>query len=217
MKAKISGIIIFLPVLLLLSGCATTPHIIGYDVIKSSEPVPKLGKVFILPINDERPQQERRGVKGKLLSFSSKDSHFSKRVSEAIRDILAEELNSAGFYTVEEQALSDYQISGSVRHFQAIMSPAKITFLPYLGSLSTLWVKDEFTIAMSVYIKMTDRRQKILIDKTFDVSEDMKLPTGLLNLARYSRGFNYKLKLLDEALKDVMRQIREEAVKQVKR
>ena len=44
----------------------------------------------------------------------------------------------------------------------------------------------------------------------------MKLPTGLLNLARYSRGFNYKLKLLDETLKDVIRQIREEVVAKVK-
>ena len=97
------------------------------------------------------------------------------------------------------------------------MSPAKITFLPYLGAVSSLWAKDDFTIALSIYIKMGNRSGKTLIDKAFDVSDDLKLPTGLLNLARYSRGFNYKLKLMDEALKDVVGQIREEIVAQVKR
>lgn len=200
---------------LALCGCAGTPHLIGYDVIKAPLAPPNLGKVYISPFDDERPQEERDGVKGKLLAFSSQDKHFSKPVSVAIREVLSGELRNAGFSVVEEKGASDYLLSGSVKHFQAIMSPAKITFLPYLGTVSTLWAKDEFTIALSIYIKMTGREGRALIDKTFDVSEDMKLPTGLLSLARYSRGFNHKLKLLDEALKDVMGQIRDEVVAKV--
>ena len=200
-----------------LCGCAGAPHIIGYDIIKSPIPPPSLGKVYILTFADERPEEERRGVKGKLLTFSSRDAHFSKKVPQAIEEVLKGELNNAGFSVVEEKGSSDYKIAGAVKHFQAIVSPAKITFLPYLGSLSTLWAKDDFTIALSIYIKMTNSGARTLIDKTFDVSEDLKLPTGLLSLARYSRGFNYKLKLLDEALKDVMGQIRNEAKATVKK
>ena len=151
-------------------------------------------KVFILPFDDERPRQEHRGVKGKLLTFSSNDGHFSQEVAQAIEQILAEELHNVGFSIVEERENPNYKISGSVIHFQAIMSPAKITFLPYLGSVSTIWAKDDFTIALSIYINLADQGGRALIDQTFDVSEDMKLPTGLLSLARYSRGFNYKLK-----------------------
>ena len=202
---------------LVLAGCSTKTHVIGYDIIKSAVPTPKLGKACILAFDDERPQEERIGIKNKLLTFSSKDAHFSKPVSRAVEEILAKELSNAGFSVAAENDPYDYSISGSIKHFQAIMSPAKITFLPYLGSVSTLWAKDEFTIALSVYVKMTDRRQRALIDKTFDVSDDLKLPTGLLSLARYSRGFNYKLKLLDEALKDVIQQIRDEIVTKVKK
>jgi len=200
-----------------LCGCAGSPHIIGYDIIKSPLPPPHLGKVYILPFADERPEEERRGAKGELLTFSSRDAHFSKKVPQAIEEVLRGELNNAGFSVVEEKGSPDYRLAGTVKHFQAIVSPAKITFLPYLGSLATLWAKDDFTIALSIYVKMTNPGGRILIDKTFDVSQDMKLPTGLLNLARYSRGFNYKTKLLDEALKDVMGQIRDETKATVKK
>ncbi|MBU3933760.1 MAG: hypothetical protein KKH11_03750 [Candidatus Omnitrophica bacterium] len=200
-----------------LCGCAGGPHIIGYDIIKSPLPPPSLGKVYILTFADERPKEERRGVKGKLLAFSSRDAHFSKKVPQAIEEALKGELNNAGFSVVEDKDSCDYRLAGAVKHFQAIASPAKITFLPYLGSLSTLWAKDDFTIALSIYVKMTHPGGRVLIDKAFDVSQDMRLPTGLLNLARYSRGFNYKLKLLDEALKDVMGQIRDEAKATVKK
>ncbi len=202
---------------LVLSSCAGKPHIIGYDILKSPLPPANLGKVAILPFADERPEPERQGAKGKLLTFSSRDAHFSKKVPRAVEEILAAELNNAGFSVVSASDNPDYTISGSVKHFQAIMAPAKITFLPYLGSVSTLWAKDEFTVALSIQIKMTDRGKRPLIDKVFDVSEDLKLPTGLLSLARYSRGFNYKLKLLDEALKDVMWQIRDEVLAKAKK
>lgn len=214
MKTKSLCLVIVLS--LLLSGCAGKPYVIGYDIIKAPTPPAHLGKVSILPFVDERPEAEHAGVKGKLLAFSSKDVHFSKNVAQAIEEILAEELNSAGFSVVEENENPAYQISGKVLHFQAIMSPAKITFLPYLGSVSTLWAKDDFTLALSIYIKMADNQQRLIIEETFEVSQDLKLPTGLLSLARYSRGFNHKLKLLDEALKDVMRQIREEIVAKLK-
>lgn len=215
MKTKV--LMLFVILSFLVSGCASHSHVIGYDVIKAPPPRQNLGKLHILPFSDERPKEERQGGKGKLLIFKSKDAHFNKPVIAAIGEILSKELNGAGFSVVKEKASPRYRISGSVKHFQAIMSPAKITFLPYLGSVATLWAKDEFTVALSIYIKMTKDETEMLIDKTFDVSEDMKLPTGLLSLARYSRGFNYKLKLLDAALKDVMEQIREEVLVKVKK
>ncbi len=169
-----------------------------------------------MPFDDERPEPERKGAKAKLLTFSSKDAHFSKAVPEAVKEILSAELDSAGFSVVEKEEDCDWKISGSVKHFQAIMAPAKITFLPYLGPVSTLWARDDFTIALSIAIKMTGKKDTILIDKPFRVCEDMEIRTGLLNLARYSHGFNYKLKLLDEALKDVIGQIRREVAAQTK-
>jgi hypothetical protein len=201
---------------LALSGCAAGGHVIGYDIVKPALAPPNLGQVYISTLRDERPKPERLGRKGKMLTFSSRDAHFSKDVAEAVTEVLTKELENSGLFIVAEKDLANYKISGSLKHFQAIMSPAKITFLPYLGAVSSLWTKDDFTIALSIYIKMSNRSGKTLINKIFDVSEDLKLPTGLLSLARYSRGFNYKLKLMDEALKDVIGQIREEILSQVK-
>lgn len=212
---RIRSVWAFILCSLLIAGCAGRAHTIGYDITKNTLPVTALGEISILPFDDERPKEEHKGLSGKLLTFSSKDAHFDKKVAQAIEEILNQELANVGF-SITEGEPCDYKISGSVKHFQAIIAPAKITFLPYLGPLSTLWAKDDFTIALSIYIKMADQRKQTLIDKVFDVSEDMELPTGLLNLARYSRGFNYKLKLLDEALRDVIRQIRDEVVAKVK-
>ena len=203
---------------LFLAGCSGSRHIIGYDISASSySRRADFGRVCVFRLDDQRPKQERQGLKGKLLSFSSRDKHFDRPVAQAISELLAKELAGAGFRITDKKNSADYLISGSVKHFQAVMAPAKITFLPYLGSVSTLWAKDEFTIALNIYIKMFDQAGNPLIDKTFDVSSDMKLPTGLLSMARYSRGFNYKLKLLDLALKDVMDRIRKEVIARAKK
>lgn len=208
---------LFIAILLLplfLTGCAGEKHIIGYDI---TEPplLQDLGNIYIAHFSDQRPVEEKEGVTTQAISFSSKDGHFSKDVPLAIEEILASELNNYGFCVVGEKENSDYQIFGSVKHFQAITTPAKATFLPYVGGLVGPWVKDEFTILLSVYIKMEDQKGDVLIDKAFDVSGDLELSPGLLSLARYKRGFNYKLKLLDEALKDVMERIREEIIFQI--
>ncbi|MFC1699640.1 hypothetical protein ACFL1I_06775 [Candidatus Omnitrophota bacterium] len=215
MKFKLLWIVVILSVL--VSGCASSPHVIGYDILNNSLPAPKLGALYLPKLIDARPEQEKKGLKGKLLTFSSKDAHFSKEVALSITEILSQELNNAGFSLVSKDHTADYKISGAVQHFQAVMSPAKITFLPYLGTVSTLWAKDEFIIALSIYIKMSTPGGGVVVDQTFDVSEDLKLSTGLLSLARYSRGFNYKLKLLNEALKDVLGKIRDEVVAQAKK
>lgn len=211
MKTRV--LYIFVLSVFLLAGCAANKHIIGYDITEPPIFDRNLGSVSILSFDDERPIEEREGLDGELLSFRSKDEHFTMEVSVAVVEILASELNNAGFLVVEKKGFSDYRIQGSVKHFQAVMTPSKVTFLPYVGSLAGAWVKDEFNIALSIYIKMTDNLGNTLIDKTFDVSEDFELSPGLLSLARYKRGFNYKLKLLDEALKDVMGQIRDEIIK----
>jgi len=211
MKVKYLWIIVAMT---FLCGCASS-HTIGYSISQENPSLKSLGRVYIASFSDERPEHERKGIKGKLLLFSSKDKHFNKPVSKSIKKVLINELTARGFSIAEKRVDSDYRITGSAKHFQATMAPAKITFLPYLGSVSTIWAKDDFTIVLSIYIKMVDQKENTLIDQTFDVSEDMVLRTGLLNLARYSRGFNYKVKLLDEALKDVMSQIRHEIIIQV--
>ncbi|MFH1046661.1 MAG: hypothetical protein V1727_06855 [Candidatus Omnitrophota bacterium] len=198
-------------------GCViTSARHIGYDIVTNAQLPADLGTMRVIPFTDERPKQEREGVKGKLLTFSSKDANFTQPVPLAVEEILSEELHNAGFSIVAQGGDAQYTVSGAIKHFQVIMSPAKITFLPYLATVASLWTKDEFTLALSIYIQLRDAQQNTLIDKTFDVSEEMKLPTGLLSLARYARGTDYKLKLLDEALKDAIEQIKEEAVAKAK-
>lgn len=89
--------------------------------------------------------------------------------------------------------------------------------MPYLGTVSSLWTSDEFITAVTIQAKLLRvKDNQIIFDKPFTISEDLKLKTGPLNLARWGRGLDYKLKLLDLALQNVLKQIKEEVINTIK-
>lgn len=98
-----------------------------------------------------------------------------------------------------------YILNGEIRHFQVTMRLPNTTFVPYLGTAATIITKDEFNVVVSITATLKDaENNKILFSQLFDASEDVNVPTGPLNLNRFKRGINYRLKLLDEALDKVI-------------
>lgn len=202
----------------LLYGCAR--HTIGYDVKKEfDQPVYK-SIVVVGQFSDERPEEERLGIKNKeLLVFCSTDKHFTSTVAQAVSEKLKEELTAGGVKAVLGNSYegADYLLSGKIVHFQTITKLPKTTVVPYLGTVSSFWTKDEFITAVSISAQLVRLKDdEIIFDKSFDVSEELKLKTGPLNLARFERGLDYKLKLLDLALEDVLKQIRSEVIIAIK-
>ena len=202
--------IIFL-LAVIISGCSR--HIINYSISESDIRCRRGHSINIETFNDNRPEQERTGKNGKFLKFASRDSHFEENITVFLNRTLKQELKKSGLLISsasqkDKTNIPNYTLSGSVEHFQAALQLPKTTVVPYLKQVASIWSKDEFIIAIEIKIKLTDAAGKTLIDKSYIFNEDKKLPTGLFSSARYSRGFNYKLKLLDKALSSVINDIR---------
>ena len=213
--------------LALLAGCATAPHTIGYKIEAPEQKIEKPFAISVLTFTDKRPREEREGLKGEFLVFSTKDKDFAQPPAVLISQQLTRELVAYGFKAETTNAINpaqeptDYRLEGELLHFQEVIKLNKSTLIPYLGNVFTLWAKDKFVIALSVRVKLfPENSDEAIFDEEFNVDKNLKLPTGLLNLARYKRGLRHRLKLLDIATKEVLGKVRnrivEEANKQRK-
>lgn len=208
----------------LLAGCAK------YTLINSKVPrtsAPYFGReskkklITIKQFIDTRPEEERKGLTErtkKILSFATSDKLFKESIDTAITQRIKNKIELSGFNAVSIKSLpysagSRYILSGEIRHFQAVMRLPNISVVPYLGTAASVITKDEFNIAVTIKAALKDiATEKVLFDQDFQLSKDIALPTGFFNLARFKRGLNYKAKLLDLALDDVLEQIIEKTV-----
>ena len=207
--------LILLLLIFIFYGCSR--HVIKYDISDTSIKWNKKHILAIKDFKDLRPQEERKGDTSKFLKFASKDNHFEKPITQSLDEVLKEEFANLGIYILDYEGddprACHYVLSGSINHFQTAVKLPKITIVPYLGAVAGVWSKDQFIIAIEIDIELRDNATgKKIMKKTYNFSEEKELPTGLLSLARYSRGFNYKLKLLDAALSDVIEDIRNDVV-----
>lgn len=212
---------IFLIIIIFFIACGCSKHTIKYSISKSDVNLNKGCGLTIMPFKDERPEEERAGGKGKFLKFASKDSHFKKPIAEELNEILKKEFLKAGIESLNYDNTASnnrYTLSGSIVHYQAALQLPKTTVVPYLKQVASIWSKDKFVIAIEIKITLLDNftNKKLIDDKSYFFSEDKKLPVGLLSSARYARGFNYKLKLLDKALSGVVEDIRDEVLTEIK-
>ena len=203
----------------LLIGCGK--HIIKHNIPEANIKFNERYIIAVETFKDMRPEEECTGKTDEFLKFASKDKHFKKVITQHLKDTFIEEFSKVGLlpcnYEDNDKSCYDYILSGKVIHYQAALKLPKTTVIPYLKTITSLWTKDEFIIAIEIDVKLTQAKTgKILLDKTYTFAEDKKLPTGLFSLARYSRGFNYKLKLLDEALGNVIEEIRNDVLEKIK-
>ena len=208
--------------LALLAGCATAPHTIGYKIETPEQKIEKPFTISVLTFTDKRPREEREGLKGEFLVFSTKDKDFTQPPAVLISQQLTRELMAYGFKAEttgvinSAQEPTDYRLEGELLHFQEVIKLNKSTLIPYLGNVFTLWAKDKFVIALSVRVKLfPENSDEAIFDEEFNVDKNLKLPTGLLNLARYKRGLRHRLKLLDIATKEVLSKVRNRIVEEL--
>lgn len=197
--------------------CGCSKHVIKYDINDTNIKWNKKHIMAIKDFKDLRPQEEKKGDTSKFLKFASKDDHFKKPITQSLDEVLKEEFANLDIYILDYEddnpAACHYVLSGSINHFQTALKLPQITIVPYLGAVAGIWSKDQFIIVIEIDIELRDNATgKKIMKKTYHFNEDKELPTGLLSLARYSRGFNYKLKLLDIAFSDVIEEIRNDVV-----
>jgi hypothetical protein len=202
--------------LILLCGCSK--HAIKYNI---EDPVVKWDKKHVLAIRDfkdVRPIEEREGEVDEFLEFASKDKHFKQPITKTLDDALKQEFSDVAIYVLDFEddnpRACHYIISGEIKHFQVILKLPKTSVVPYLKTVASIWTKDQFAIAIELDVTLYDNLSgKKILEKTYSFNENQKLPTGLFSLARYKRGFNYKLKLLDKAFCEVVKEVRNDVIK----
>ena len=220
-KLKMLQSVILFFGLAFLAGCATAPHTIGYKIKTPEQKIEKPFTISVLTFTDKRPREEREGLKGEFLVFSTKDKDFAQPPAVLISQQLTRELMAYGLKTEnvshqEEAKLTDYRLEGELLHFQEVIKLNKSTLIPYLGNVFTLWAKDKFVIALSMRVKLfPENSDEPIFDEEFNVDKNLKLPTGILNLARYKRGLRHRLKLLDIATKEVLGKVRNRIVEEL--
>lgn len=195
-----------------LSGCAKYA-LTDKENMPQFEQQKRRVSIGIKDFIDKRPKEEKEGLTErtkKILSFATKDSDFKEKIDKAIIQRIKLKLHQKGFCSdiITAERGEDYILEGEIRHFQAVMRLPNTTFVPYLGTAATVITKDEFNIAVSIKATLKDaKNNKILFSEVFDASDDLNLSTGLLNLARFKRGINYRFKALDEALESILAEI----------
>ena len=197
--------------------CGCSRHVIKYNIDDANIKWDKNHILAIKDFKDIRPIEEKEGGSDKFLKFASKDEHFKNPITQSLDEVLKEEFTNIDIHVLDYEddnpADCHYVLSGNINHFQAAVKLPTVTMVPYLGSVAGVWTKDQFIIAIEIDVLLQDNAtgQKIM-EKTYNFTEDKELPTGLCSLARYSRGFNYKLKLLDAAFSDVIEDVRNDVV-----
>jgi hypothetical protein len=187
---------------------------IGYEIGEVPVKVNKEYTVAVAPFKDLRPDEERKGHSGKFLAFASKDSDFKELPEISITNLFKNELREAGVAT-KETGTADYRISAEILHFQTMVKLPGTMIIPYLGTVATLWESDRYVTVVTIRATMvkTDD-EEVIFDRSFNISEDLRLKTGILNLERwFGRGMDYQFKRLNVGLADVLGQIRNEIIK----
>jgi len=208
---------ILLLLLICLIFCGCSRHVIKYDIDDTSINWDKMHILAIKDFKDLRPIEEKKGSTDKFLKFASKDEHFKNPITQSLDEVLKEEFTDIDIHVLDyeddDPSACHYVLSGNINHFQTAVKLPTIIMVPYLGSVAGVWTKDQFIIAVEIDVLLQDNATgKKILEKTYNFTEDKELPTGLCSLARYSRGFNYKLKLLDAAFSDVIEDIRNDVI-----
>lgn len=196
----------------------------GYTIYQAEKPKePVYTPIYNSPVVldefvDGRPDEEREGLKGKeLMVFGTTDKNFKKSISQFVVEKLKEELLKGGVKAEAgtESATANYRIKGKIIHFQAVAKLEAATMIPYLGSVLSLGAEDKYTTNVNIQVQLL-RGNIIIFDKPYSVSEDLALKTGLLNLERMGRGYDYQVKALELALENVSKQVTADVVNTLK-
>jgi len=189
---------LLLAALVLLTGCANRKYAVGYDVAPANDISGPA--VAVRGFSDARPAAERTGEGVGILNSSTYDTMYTEEVAAGITRTLAAELRGAGVAASDDPASNaQFIIDGTVLNFHAVQVPPIESYIPYLNNVSWLWTDDSVAVSLRLQMTVTDRaRDEVLLDRTYDVSQDTAVWVGFLNLD--SRVNNFTRKQLAELL-----------------
>ena len=217
----------------LITSC-TGPYSIGYPIntlggaqIKYETPVQ------LRTFADRRPYFERHQPEAVTnYTFYSSDSVFNEPVVDGITRAMLLELANAGIEVSDSRnhiigSKPYLRVSGDILHYN-ITRKDLLEAAPDVGK-KTLWLPEQYTVNVSIRIKVVDgRTRKLNMQRVYNSSDTVTLRSKMVDykalkenpeksLEWKKAGDDYYIRILNDHLKYVLANARNDVIKQLKK
>ncbi len=214
----------------IISSCSG-PHAIGYSIDPiEGFPIKYATPLLVRNFADERPVRERfYSNQIDNFDFYSLDKDFKVPVDKSITKAFQIELANAGFEVADAGnfIIGDkpyIRITGDILHFNVIRQTLPIATIQH--KKKSLWKRQQFTVLVSIRIKVINAKaRKLIMDHTYTSNDSFDLRSEMIDVKAYtegkpiekskwqSAGDDYSVQLLNAHLKKVLVKARQDIVK----
>ncbi len=216
----------------LFAGCSG-PHSIGYPIntLGGSEiryETPVQVRTFV----DRRPYFERHQPEAVTnYTFFSSDDVFNEPVADGITRAMQLELANAGVEVADSRnhivgSKPYLRVSGDILHYN-ITRKDKLEDAPDIGK-KTLWLPEQYTVNISIRLKIVDgRTRKLNMQRVYNSSDTVTLRSKMMDYKAYKENpekslkwkkadDGYFIRILNDHMKYVLVNARKDIIKQLK-
>ncbi len=217
----------------LIAGCAG-PHSIGYPINTLGGPEIRFETpIQVRTFADRRPYFERHQPEAVTnYTFFSSDNVFNEPVADGITRAMLLELANAGIEVADSRnhivgSKPYLRISGDILHYN-ITRKDMLEDAPDVGK-NTLWLPEQYTVKVSIRIKIVDgRTRKLNMQRIYNSSDTVTLRSKMVDYKAFKENPDKKLKwkkagddyfitILNDHLKYVLANARRDVIKQLKK
>ena len=217
----------------LIAGCAG-PHSIGYPINTLGGPLIRYETpIQVRTFADRRPYFERHQPEAVTnYTFFSSDNVFNEPVADGITRAMQLELANAGIEVADSRnhivgSKPYLRISGDILHYN-ITRKDMLEEAPGIGK-TTLWLPEQYTVNVSIRIKVVDgRNRKLNMQRVYNSTDTVTLRSKMIDYAAYKEkpeerlkwkkaGDDYFIRILNDHLKYVLANARKDVIKQLKK
>ena len=233
MKNRLHRFIVPIITILIAAVITTScsgPHVIGYSIDPlEGLPIKYATPVLVRNFADKRPVRERfSSDETEDFDFYSLDKDFKIPVDKSITKSFQIELANTGFEVADPGNFiigekPHIRIKGYILHFNVIRQ--KLPDTPQHGKV-TLWKRQQFTILISIKIKVINAKaRKLIMERTYTSNDSFAMRSEMIDIKAYTEGKpiekskwqiagdDYAVQLLNDHLKRVLVQARQDIVK----
>lgn len=217
----------------LFFGCSG-PHSIGYPINTLGGPqIRYTTPVQVRTLADRRPFFERQPTDAVTnYTFYTTDADFNEPVADGITRAMQLELANAGVEVADSRnhiigSKPYLRISGDILHYN-ITRKDMLEEASDIGK-KTLWLPEQYTVKVAVRIKIIDGKTRALVlQRLYKSSDTVTLRSKMMDYKAYKEdpekslqwkkaGDEYFIEILNDHLKYVLAEARNDIIKQLKR
>jgi len=178
----------------MFSSSCSGPHVIGYSIDPlEGSPIKYNIPLLVRNFADRRPVRERFPTdESDKFDFYSLDKKFKVPIGSSITKAFQLELANAGFevadagnYIIGEKPY--IRITGDILHFNITRKNLPLDTLKH--GEKTLWKRQQFSILVSIKIKVINAKaRKLILERTYTNNDSFSLRSEMIDVKVYTEG-----------------------------